>query len=58
MTRRLVFGYLVTLSNVRIMVSIQPPANLTGTFRGVVCLQVTSETWEYGKCRSSFVQPE
>jgi hypothetical protein len=39
-------------------VSIQPPANLTGTFRGAVCLQVTSETWEYGKCRSSFVQPE
>jgi hypothetical protein len=39
-------------------VSIQPPANLTGTFRGAVCLQVTSETWAYGKCRSSFVQPE
>jgi ABC-type bacteriocin/lantibiotic exporter with double-glycine peptidase domain len=45
-------------ANLFFKVSIQPPANLTGTFRGAVCLQVTSETWEYGKCRSSLMQPE
>jgi hypothetical protein len=39
-------------------VSIQPPGNLTGAFRGAVHLQTISEPSKYDKRRSSLVQPE
>jgi hypothetical protein len=39
-------------------VTIQPLGNLTSTFRGAVHLEMTSEPSEYGKRRSSLMQPE
>jgi hypothetical protein len=52
-------GFTMSVRNqIVIFVTIQPLSNLTGTFRGAAYLQAISEPSEYGKCRSSLMQPE
>jgi hypothetical protein len=57
------FTFLPAISYTKIdkrlcIVTIQPLGNLTGTFRGAVHLQMISEPSDYGKRRSSHMQPE